>query len=241
MIKYHLLIPLFYKIFSSTLATRRLYRFIGNTLGDKRKKKKGLQQNYIDQGRNLLSLVDCYCRPNENSVMLEIGTGWIHWYGTFIRLFHKCKINVYDVWDNRQFQSFVHFYSILKDRLTENELDQNDARYVLENIPKIKSLQDFYDLTGLEYTVDKQGELRLFADNKFDVTFSCAVFEHIRKTQVKDFLAHMCRILKPGGYSVQIIDIGDHYHYLAGEKTHVKQYLTFSNKTWKRFFDNRLF
>ena len=241
MIKYYVLIPAFYKLFSFTSVTRRLYRFMGNTLGDKRKKRLGLRQNYIDQGRNLLLLIDQHCWPNSNSVMLEIGTGWLHWYATFIRLFHNNKIHIYDIRDNRQFNSFVHFYSLLKERLTDAELDRNDARYLLENIPKIKTVQDFYELTGLEYTVDEQGELRVFADNKFDIIFSCAVFEHINKSQIEDFFKQMHKILKPGGFSVQIIDIGDHYHYLAHENTHIKQYLSFSNKTWKRYFDNQLF
>jgi hypothetical protein len=43
------------------------------------------------------------------------------------------------------------------------------------------------------------------------------------------------------GYSVQIIDMGDHYHYLDKTNTHTKEYLKFSDRLWMLYFENTIF
>ena len=68
----------------------------------------------------------------------------------------------------------------------------------------------------------------------------CAVFEHIPKNNLPDYLANLYKILKPGGYSVQIIDVGDHYFYLDRNGNHHKQYLQYSNKWWELYYSNKL-
>jgi hypothetical protein len=239
-IRYKLIYPVLFKLFAATAVTRKFYRFLGNTLRDKIKSKKQLRENYIYQGRRINSLMKNYCAISKGDSLLELGTGWLHWYGTFVRLFNDVKIYAYDVWDNRQFSTLREYYKQLATRLGEKELAHNNTKDLLDKIKGINSFDEFYDVLGMEYIVEENGSLNIFPNNKFNALLSCAVFEHIPKNNLPQYFSNMYKILKPGGYSIQIIDIGDHYTYLDKRGTHRKQYLQYSNKWWTFYYNNQL-
>lgn len=240
MVRYRYLYPILFKAFSATPLSRKLYRYLGNTAKDRIKQKRQLRENYIIQGRKIVRLLAEFADIKPGDTLMELGTGWLHWYATFVRLFHDVSMYAYDVWDNRQFRTLKAFYSQLASRLSEDELSEMELGYLLKEIPTVESFEEFYQLTDINYVIEPSGKLDIFPDNKFKALFSCAVFEHIPKEGLPAYLANMNRILKPGGYSIQIIDIGDHYHYLDRRGTHHKQYLVYSEKLWKRWFENTL-
>jgi hypothetical protein len=47
----------------------------------------------------------------------------------------------------------------------------------------------------------------------------------------------IARVLKPGGYSCHSIQIGDHL-YAYDTSVSIKQYLHYSDRTWRRWFEN---
>ena len=165
----------------------------------------------------------------------------MHRYSTFVRLFFNVNITLFDVWDNRQIQAFRQFVTQLPDHLTEEEIEAlGPSLELLHAMQQVSSFDALYELANYRYVINETGSLSVFPDDTFDALFSCAVFEHIDRGILPEYIAHMHRILKPGGVSIQIIDIGDHYHYLDPRNTHMKEYLKFSDRLWRRYFENRI-
>jgi hypothetical protein len=231
MLKYYFIFPLTYKILSSTSMARKLYRFLGNSL-----RRKCKMQMF--EMRRVRDLITSYCELKHGSEVLELGTGWMHRYSIFLRLFQNINLTLFDVWDNRQFTVLKHYIEQLSARLTDEEMER--AAPVLSSIKEVGSFDELYQILGCRYEIEENGGLSRFANSQFDILFSCNVLEHIRKEILSEYIYDIKRILAPGGYSAQIIDIGDHYHYFDKRDTHVKEYLKFTNRLWNRYFDNRI-
>src|ERR1700694_855372 len=101
------------KLFSATPQTRQGYRLLGNTLGQRRRIRAGLDRKYVERVKRLLQWCEQYKAINEGDQMLEIGTGWLHWESTIIRLFYDVEITLLDVWDNRQLHAYKSHYAQL--------------------------------------------------------------------------------------------------------------------------------
>jgi SAM-dependent methyltransferase len=67
--------------------------------------------------------------------------------------------------------------------------------------------------------------------------FSCNVLEHVDKRILPEFIQDYYRLLKPGGHSIEMIDLGDHLYYYD-RSVSPKNYLRCSDKVWKRYFQN---
>ncbi len=241
MLKYYLMYPLAYKFFDFNPVTKKVYRYIGNSLGDIKKSKKGLSNNYVSQGRKICKLIKEHCGIQKNAKTLELGTGWIHWYSTFVRIFFDLEIDLFDVWDNRQLNTFKKLFNQLSSILTMEEKNNLVDADIFSKLKNVDSFNEIYKLLNYKYIIDEKGSLLSFNENTYDLIFSCAVFEHIYQGILPEYFNQMYRILKPGGHVLHIIDIGDHYHYLDKNRTHFKNYLKFSNKVWKNYFDNSIF
>lgn len=85
------------------------------------------------------------------------------------------------------------------------------------------------------------GSLRLLEQKSFDLIFSQAVFEHIRKVEFPQMMRQCHRLLKPNGIMSHVIDFGDH---LGGGLNNMR----ISSNLWERpwfaarsgFYTNRL-
>jgi len=81
--------------------------------------------------------------------------------------------------------------------------------------------------------------LQQFEDGAFDLTFSFNVLEHVREEILSKFTPDMARLLKPGGYAIHQIDLGDHLAYYDPAVS-VKNYLQYSDTAWKRRYENEV-
>jgi hypothetical protein len=233
----YLLAALALKAFSANSATKALYRKIGNELGQKLREKAGID-HYLRRGNLLVDLCNRYNIANEGDRLLEIGTGWMHWYSIYLRLHHNVNITMFDVWDNRQFIALRSSFSKLE-ALVRTDAPRYDDRVIeqLEKILAANSFEELYTLLDLQYVVEKTGRLDQFPDHSFDCVFSFHVLEHISQPDVEVRDIH--RILKPGGYSIHQIGIDDHLsHY--DRKESPKNYLRYSDRTWKMLFENEV-
>jgi SAM-dependent methyltransferase len=240
MIKY-LAVAWALKLFSISSHTKKLYRFLGNTVGARKRAKAGLPESYIDRARSLLGIFQKYNMAHEGAKLLELGTGWVHWESTAIRLFYNAKITLFDVWDNREFPAFKVYFSEFLNAF-DNEIKippsmREPARKLLETIISLNSFSQVYELLGFQYVVEPTGTLRNLEHNAYDACFSCNVFEHIDSAIVSDYIKELYHLLKPGGYSFITIDISDH---LANYDPGVcrKNYLKYSDAVWKLCFEN---
>jgi hypothetical protein len=65
------------------------------------------------------------------------------------------------------------------------------------------------------------------------------VLEHVPTKYVPDLVNNMYRKLKPGKYTIHQIGIDDHLaHY--DRKASQKQYVQYSDRTWRTFFENEV-
>ena len=99
------------KAFSFTPQTKRAYRMIGNTLGQKKRIQNGLNQKYLGRARKFLESCEKHHAVQPGDQLLEIVTGWLHRETTLLRLFYDVKITLFDVWDNRQLDAYKRFFS----------------------------------------------------------------------------------------------------------------------------------
>jgi ubiquinone/menaquinone biosynthesis C-methylase UbiE len=96
-----------------------------------------------------------------------------------------------------------------------------------------------YREIGFEYVIESRGSLDQFADQSFDCILSMHVLEHVPTKDVADLVRNMYRTLKPGKYTIHQIGIDDHLaHY--DRKASQKQYLQYSDRTWKSLFENEV-
>jgi hypothetical protein len=224
------------KAFSLNATTRGLYRRLGNELGARRRAANLDLSTYVSRGDLLVELIRKYLAAQEDQHLLEIGTGWMHWFALYVRLFLKAEIATFDVWDNRQFDALKSAFERLEPILIERDA----PRTVRENLRAILFANDFADLyrrLNLSYVIGSDGSLAAFADNSCNCIFSLHVLEHVTRESVKRLCAEIYRLLVPGGFSIHQIGIDDHLsHY--DPTCSPKQYLRYSDRTWKLLFEN---
>ena len=240
MIKY-LMTAAALKAFSTSPRTKRMYRQLGNKLGQKRRIRYGLSRKYIDRAKRMLELCENHQAIQPGDRLLEIGTGWIHWESTIIRLFYDVEITLFDVWDNRQLEAYKHSFGQL-DAIIEKEIDMNAEQRervhgLLQSITKSVSFEEIYDLLGFQYVIDPTGTLQQFQGGSFAAIYSCNVLEHVDRSILPEFVRDFHRLLKPGGYSIHQIDPGDHLAYYD-RSVCLKNYLRYSERMWRRYFEN---
>jgi predicted SAM-dependent methyltransferase len=196
---------------------------------------------YIERINRLLRLCSDYNILKNGDAIIEIGTGWLHWEAASIKLFFDIQAILFDIWDNRQFEALKHYFNIL-DKMLDNEIQfsntqRSRAHKIISQIISADSLDILYEQLRFKYVTDSCGRLRRFPDKSFNVVISAGVLEHVREDGISELIQDFYRVLKPGGYSVHSINMGDH---LFAYDTNVsrKEYLRFSDNIWKIFFQN---
>jgi len=237
MIKYQLA-AIALKAFSINDATKVAYRKIGNAFGAGRKLNEPYLRASAERGELLVELTQKYGMLTEGSRVLEIGTGWMHWFSVYLRLFREAEFVTYDVWDNRQFQALQGAMAKLKVMLKTSGADSN-ALLNIEIVQACKSFDELYRRFGMTYVVEPGGSLSMFSDASFDVVMSFHVMEHVYADAVPAVCKGLTRALKPGGYMVHQIGIDDHLtHYDASAS--MKQYIQYSDAEWRRRFESNI-
>lgn len=229
-----------FKAFSLNAATKKSYRALGNRVGG-RKRASQVRSHYIQRAHRNLAILERSGAVRDGIQMLEIGTGWVHWEALFTRLFYDVQFTVFDVWDNRQFEGFLHYCRQLQSRLpleVDRPADKVErAVSLLAEIVELPSFDAVYERLGFRYLIDAQGSLEQIEDESIDCIISSDVMEHIPRNSVKTLLEDMMRILKPGAFSAHQIVTTDHLIIYDG-KVNSKNYLRYSDATWKRLFEN---
>lgn len=241
MIRYYLAAAAL-KFFSLNRGTKRLYRdVLGNRFGAKRREKQGLTQAYIERAALLLNLCKKHNAVGDVMHILEVGTGWTHFFAMFLRLFYDMRVTVVDIWDNRQFAPFHRTFAQL-DGVLDMSFDLTDderkrAHGVLKRIAEARSFEEVYDCLGFDYVID--GILDTLPSDTYDLIFSFHVIEHVFSRDVPRHVGNMARVLKPGGVQIHQIGIDDHLaHY--DKSASMKQYLQYSNLRWRLCFENEV-
>lgn len=241
MLKYYLVAAAL-KAASLNQTTKKFYRAIGNTLGQKKRQDRPIQPYYFERVKRNVTLTRNF-GMFQGGKMLEVGTGWMHWEAVTTRLFFDFEATLYDVWDNRQFAAMRRYLRGLRAALATGELqlEENPGQAIamIDEICAFEDFQQVYARLGFEYVMDPMGELASLPDDTYDVVISAGVLEHVGRESAPRIIRAMSRVLKPGGYCIHSINITDHL-YLYDRTASPKQYLSYSEAQWKRLFENEV-
>jgi SAM-dependent methyltransferase len=229
--------------FSYSPATRNLYRSLGNRAGNKRRSSGPMPAYYPERVKRMLRLQRQHNIVQEGDRIIELGTGWLHWEALTLRLFCDIKAVLFDVWDNRQLGGLKNYLRQLKPMLNDgfdlSEAEVEHAQSLIEEILKIRSFDQLYKLLGFEYLVEGSGSLAGLDSGSFQLVVSGGVLEHVKREALPTLIRDTARVLRPGGWAVHSIDTADHLeHY--DRKVSPKMYLSFSEETWRRLFENEV-
>jgi predicted SAM-dependent methyltransferase len=226
------------RIFSLNSMTRSAYRRLGNIVGQKKRQHQNIDK-YIERGDLLVDIARKYNVLNDGASLVELGTGWIHWFGLYLALHVDggVRLELYDVWDNRQLDALRNAFGELKNRWKNDSSVSAAQRERLDSILNAGSFEELYRAVGANYTIDTNGSLKFYRDESYDAVFSFHVLEHVGRDFIEESIGHMYRMLKPGGYCIHQIGIDDHLsHY--DNKESKKNYLRYSRALRKRIFEN---
>ena len=230
------------KAFSMTPGTRRAYRAIGNRIGG-RKRAARINPSYIRRASENLAWLEQALDIAPGMTILELGTGWVHWESLFTRLFHPVRIVAMDVWDNRQFDGFRRYCEDLATRLDTEvprpEGERQAARALLQRIARCPDFETVYRELGMRYVVEPSGRLNFQETGSVDAIISSDVLEHVPAEAFQTLVEDMFRVLKPGGVSSHQVVPADHL-CIYDRSAHPKNYLRYSNRTWRAFFQNEV-
>ncbi len=230
------------KGFSSCTTAKDLYRALGNKLGAEKRANSAMPAYYLERVNRMLRLNREYNFIKAGGKLIELGTGWLHWEALTTRLFFDIEAVLFDVWDNRQLGGLLNYISQFNAILEQSEADaaqRKQARLLINEILKVNSFEQLYSLLDFEYVINKQGSLNKLESGAFDIVVSAGVLEHIKLDKVSEYIQESSRLLKPGGYSMHSICLQDHL-YQYDERVSPKQYLSFSDAAWKRWFENEV-
>jgi SAM-dependent methyltransferase len=219
-----------------------LYRLLGNTFGARRRMQSNLPPFRLRRAKAMVDLCKRY-QVKSGDRLIELGTGWVHWESLIVRLFCDAETVLYDVWDNRQLTVFKWYCKqlneVIDDHIDMTPDEHQRAHRILSQIAAVNSYDELYEWLNWKYVVDASGTLRGFADNSFDLSYSHNVAEHIQAEIVPEYVKTIYRITKPGGITAHSIDPTDHLaNYTTGVSR--KNYLRYSKRVWKLFFENRV-
>ena len=229
------------KAFSMTPGTRRLYRRLGNVVLQRQRLQAGLPPRYVERARRLIQICEKYQVVKPGDRVLEVGTGWVHWEATILRLFYDVKLTLFDVVDNHLLSVYKEYLQEL-DRVIDRELALSPSQServhpLLRALYSATSFEEIFDLLDAEYIIHPAGTLNQFPNKEFAAIVSCDVLEHIDRDILPEFLRDSFRLLQPGGYAIHQIDLSDHYAYFDPSASR-KNYYQYSDKAWARYFDS---
>jgi SAM-dependent methyltransferase len=229
------------KFFSCGTAARKAYRVLGNLAGGKARRDAPMPSYYLERIKWKADLCRKYDILRDGGLVLELGTGWVHWEAITLRLFWDINAILYDVWDNRQLGALMSFLrqvdSAFEKGYTIDGMDMGRARRLLRQILEVESFEELYRLLGFRYVLDPSGNLSSLEDVEFDLVVSAGVFEHIYRQILPEFIARWARLMAPGGFAIHSINISDHLNHYD-PRVSPKQYLAYDERVWRLFFEN---
>ena len=210
----------------------------GYVFGQKRRTQAGIDK-YVERGNLLVAIAKKYNLLKDGASLVELGTGWMHWFGLYIGLHADgdIKLELYDVWDNRQLDALKGAFGKLARQWKQNPSVSVEQHERLNSILNARSFEELYGRIGANYKIDSKGSLATYPATAYDAIISFHVMEHVGKSFIEQSISDMFRMLKPGGYCIHQIGIDDHLaHY--DSKASKKNYLRYSLSKRKYLFEN---
>ena len=198
MIKYHLT-ALALKGFSCCEPAPSLYRGLGNWLGARKRATGKVPSYYFERVKRNVAMCLKYGPLRADDLVLELGTGWVHWEALTLRLFFDFQAVLYDVWENRQLSALKSFVRQLEARFDQKGFlegcDFDRARSLIRKIEGVSTFDDLYGMLGFRYVLDRGGLMECLPRDAFQVAISAAVMEHIPAATAPQFVSNVASLL----------------------------------------------
>jgi len=114
-------------------------------------------------------------------------------------------------------------------------------QYVLPDYSSSTTIDEILQSAGGAYYYKGLPSLRSLKDNSFDIIYSQAVLEHIKRNEFSETIRQCRRLLKPGGIMSHVIDFKDH---LGGGLNNLRIPSSLWERAWfaskGNFYTNRL-
>ena len=110
----------------------------------------------------------------------------------------------------------------------------------LNNKGKVKNLKQLKSLYNINYIAPCS--LNNFAkiNQKFNMCISTTVLEHLKISELDEYLEKLKTILEPKGLVSSLIDYTDHYSH-TDKNISVLNYLSYSDEEWRKYNNSYLF
>lgn len=226
------------KAFGLNSYTRGAYRALGNHFGSRGRLGASALDTYVARGELLVALARRYRFANTDEHVLELGTGWMHWFSLYLRTVHAPRITMMDIWDCRQLDVLKAAFGAVSKPGTPFTAGPMHNE-VMTAIERAGSFDELYQSLGLRYQVAAEGDFRRFADETIDGVLSFHVLEHVPEIFVSHLTRDMYRALKPGALVIHQIGIDDHLQHYDPSMS-PKNYVRYSDRIWKLFFENKI-
>ena len=218
---------------SLNAGTRKLYRMAGKL------RRRG--EHDVDHDRSAWVLENLP-KLGRTLRLLELGTGWAHAYSLYPALLRDAEICCFDVQDNRSWDNFQASVERAAKQIEvwaelPTKVRQQAAARALA-VRDAKSFEQAYDVLGISYFVDLSG-IPDFPPGSFDAIYSIDVLEHVSAAMFPAVASRWFACLRPGAPFLADFDLQDHLSYYDRTKG-PKHYLRYSERTWKRWFENRI-
>ncbi len=216
---------------SLNAGTRKLYRMAG--------KLRRRAESDVDHDRSVW-ILENLPRLGKRLRLLELGTGWAHAYSLYPGLLRDADICCFDVQDNRSWDNFrASVERAAKQIEVMTELPTAGRAQAAARASAVRdtnSFEEAYGVLGISYHVDPNG-LPDFRPGSFDAIYSIDVLEHVSGAGFTAAASRWFACLRPGAPFLADFDLQDHLSYYDRTKG-PKHYLRYSERTWKRWFEN---
>ncbi len=163
--------------------------------------------------------------------------------------------NILEVGAGKSLEQNIYISYKFNNSITQTAIDMNNmldldllnqAREQIGNIlkhnnkGKVKNLKQLKSLYNINYIAPYN--LNNFAkiNQKFDMCISTTVLEHLKISELEEYLENLKTILEPNGLVSSIIDYTDHYNH-TDKNISVLNYLSYSDEEWKKYNNSYLF
>ena len=146
------------------------------------------------------------------------------------------------MWDNRSLDSFKATVEVVGEQIAKwPDASPLARRLAAERVATVRpavSFEEAYRALGLKYHLDPRGVVD-FRSDSFDAIYSIDVLEHVSADVFPSAVGSWFSSLRPGGRFIAEFDLKDHLSYYDRAKG-PKHYLCYSERTWKRWFENNV-
>ena len=218
---------------------RSLHRWMQDRLGEHRRLESSSR---FDNAELFLERAISLTAGMTDPRIVEIGTGWIPAVPLTLSA-AGLRVETYDVVRHVDDVLYQRTISVLEQRYTRiADVADQRPQEVADRLNRIRDVGDFEAacrVLGGRYSAPSDTTALPYKSGEVDLIVSNLVLQCIPRAVLSDVVAETSRVLAPGGYAVHRIWMADEY---AGRDPNRNRlhYLTYSERTWTRWFCHRL-